>query len=228
MEFISEFPPREPPNQKPRKPAPRKQSPRKQSPPIESITTTTTTTTATAAATTAPPAPAKPLVAQPVGQSVSEEEGSKLRMPKGEVRFKVGGVKEARASQQKLSESSVPSISGAQAADGEATDGNSLQLRSANLDEKFRGLSSPPPEQLPTGQIVFSRDPRVAKRQQQLLQQAKVGDPAESPTDQVRYNSNLVLNLSVARPATTGVHLGKSPRGGKSTSEDIFRGGMHI
>ena len=32
-------------------------------------------------------------------------------------------------------------------------------------------LVSPPPQQLPTGEIVFSRDPRVAKRQKQLLEQ---------------------------------------------------------
>lgn len=33
-------------------------------------------------------------------------------------------------------------------------------------------LTSPLPQQLPTGEIVFSRDPRVAKRQRQLLDQS--------------------------------------------------------
>lgn len=38
-------------------------------------------------------------------------------------------------------------------------------------EEGLMPLVSPPPQQLPTGEIMFSRDPRVAKRQKQLLEQ---------------------------------------------------------
>ena len=192
MEFISEFPPRGFPPRKTPKRKPRKQTPptedkesvpkeasptgdrqtsQKQAPPTESTRTT-------------PPAQEE----TPVKQSMSLEE--RKRLPAGEVRFKVDSLTEIKARMTKpIGEPSVASVSGAQASNVEGTnaapskslrsssDGETLPpLQAANLEEKFRGLSSPPPEQLPTGQIVFSRDPRVAKRQQQLLQQVSVGE----------------------------------------------------
>ena len=184
MEFISEFPPKGFP---PRKPPKRK--PRKQAPPTEGAHTT-------------PPAPEEALKSD-VSPSVSVEERKKppasvsmeerKKLSTSEVRFKVDSLTEIKARMtQPISEPSVPSVSGAQASNVETAntggvlslrsgsgDETSLQSQAAKLEEKFRGLSSPPPEQLPTGQIVFSRDPRVAKRQQQLLQQVSVGDPEE-------------------------------------------------